>query len=667
MVQGNVVEYIDRQKIMCAVILEVKKHRLRVLTETNREVNLSASRLSHKSKTMIDLSLGRDTLVETLKDLADKRNNLINLIDIKELWEILNTEQEWIDIATMTEFCFPHNPTDNHESAVVRAFFENRIYFKFNHDRFFPYSQEQVEKIIGQTRENARKNRIIQEGSDWLKRVLNDKKSDLSGLPDLFGDQLEFANILKSIYILGKESKYYSLGKEMLDRAGIDNVDGIFQVLVNLKVLDKDENLDLHRYDVSTHFPDEVMENATSLAGLPHIATHDNRRKDLTMLPLMTIDGQATLDYDDAISIEEKGDHYLLGIHIADVGHFIKKGDIIDREALGRGSSIYLPDLKVPMLPPCLTEDLCSLKAGELRPAISIMVKLNNFSEILEYEILPSLVRVKSQLTYYDVNMVSDKKSEIVILHDIAKEFRQTRLASGAVQITLPEINVRIDDDGEITLVRINRESPGRMLVSEIMIMANWLMGKFLAEHDVPTIYRSQPAPRERLYKGIGGTLFQNCMQRKMLSRFVLSHEPEYHSGLGLNLYTTATSPIRKYYDLVTQRQIRAVFGMEEPYSSKEIQHMIQILNEPVSKVAKIQYNRHRYWKLKHLEKRRGQKEEAIVLYKRRNNYLVVIPEYMIECDLPLTNDINLKPQDLVQVTIQHVNASKDAFSIFIG
>ena len=131
MESGNVVEYIDSKKIICAVVLEVKNHRLRLLTENNREVNLSASRLSHKCEMRLDPSMGRSTIVNTLKEIAGRRNALISHINVKELWEVLNTEQEWIDLDTMTGFCFPENPSYDHESAVVRAFFTNRLYFKF--------------------------------------------------------------------------------------------------------------------------------------------------------------------------------------------------------------------------------------------------------------------------------------------------------------------------------------------------------------------------------------------------------------------------------------------------------------------------------------------------------------------------------------------------------
>jgi len=600
-------------------------------------------------------------MVDSLKEIAARRNALIGDIDIKELWEILNTEQEWIDLETMTEFCFPDTPNCDHESSVQRAFFNNTLYFKFNFDGFFPNTQECVEQKIAQEKEAARRNRVVQEGGDWLAGRVNDAH------PSVPEDKIEIVNLLKSFYLFEKESEHYDLAKAILARAGIDPDEGIFKVLTKLGVFDENENTDLHRYGISPDFPEKVMDFATERVRSAQRSTDAGPRKDLTLLSSMTIDGQSTLDFDDAISIEDHGDHYRLGIHIVDVGHFVKKGDLIDQEAIARGSSIYMPDQKIPMLPPCLAEDLCSLKAGQPRPAISILVNLDRFGEIIDDEIVPSMIKVEDRLTYYDVNTLADEDQRIIILRDIAEKFRQKRLAGGAVQITLPDINVWVGNNGEITVSRINRESPARMLVSEIMIMANWLMAKFLAKHNIPAIYRSQKGPRERLYKGVEGTLFQNCMQRKLLSRFMLGSEPENHSGLGLDAYVTATSPIRKYFDLATQRQIRAVLGLEAPSTREEIDGIIQVLELPMSHVMKTQNNRHRYWLLKYLEKRIGQKEEAVVLYKRRNNYQILISEYMIEHDLPASSGIDLHPEDLIQVTIQHVNARKQVLSVFMG
>ncbi|MEZ4577779.1 MAG: RNB domain-containing ribonuclease [Desulfobacterales bacterium] len=181
---------------------------------------------------------------------------------------------------------------------------------------------------------------------------------------------------------------------------------------------------------------------------------------------------------------------------------------------------------------------------------------------------IPSIIKVDQQLTYNDVDAMVDSDESIWLLHEIACNFRRKRLSSGAVQITIPETSIRVFDNDEISVRKMDRESPGRMFVSEMMIMANWLMARFLADNNMPAIFRGQPEPKARLYsQKKEATLFQNWMQRRMLNRVIISPRPETHSGLGLDKYVTATSPIRKYFDLVTQRQIRACFGFEVPYT----------------------------------------------------------------------------------------------------
>ena len=450
MESGHVVEFIDHQKMVCAVILEIKKLRLRLLTEANREVRLSADRLSHRCNRHLDLSLSREKLVDTLKEVSSRRKALIHHVDVKELWEVLNSEQEWIDLETMTEFCFPENPSADHESAVVRAFFNNRRYFKFNGSRFFPHSEEKVVLLDNREKENARIERIVRDGSRWIQHLIH--KETPSPLDLSEADQRDVIEILKLAYLNQKESRYYPLAKRILRGAGIGMEDSrLLQVFVHLGVWDKDENLDLIRFGISTDFPKEVKKSAERLVKDAYYSnvetTYGTKRVNLTDLPLITIDGQATLDYDDALSIEKINDHHRLGIHISDVGHFIKKDSLIDQEAVNRASSIYTPDRKIPMIPPGLAEGLCSLKAGELRPAISTFVRIDRYGNVVDVEVVPSLISVQRQLSYYDVNTVTEEDEEIRILYDIAKKFRQQRLKQGALQITLPEISIWVNQD----------------------------------------------------------------------------------------------------------------------------------------------------------------------------------------------------------------------------
>jgi len=334
---------------------------------------------------------------------------------------------------------------------------------------------------------------------------------------------------------------------------------------------------------------------------------------------------------------------------------------------MARGSSIYMPDRKISMLPDCLALDLCSLKAGEDRPALSTLVTLSGQGSIIDYEVVPSLVRVRRQLTYQDVDAMADDDKSIKDLHAIAQNYRNRRLDNGAMIISLPEISIWIGPGGMPEIARTDRESPAHLLVSEMMILANELAARFLSDRRLPAVFRSQAGPRERLFDRDQGTLFQHWMQRKQISRFNLTGSPEPHSGLGLAAYVTCTSPIRKYYDLVTQRQVRAGLGLETPYSAQEIDFIIAVLAEPMALVGRIQYRRHRYWLLKHLEGHIGKKCEAIVLGRRREGYAILLTDYLLECNLSGADNVALKPEDLIQVTLQHVNARNDVVAVYFG
>ncbi|MCP4117276.1 MAG: RNB domain-containing ribonuclease [Desulfobacteraceae bacterium] len=656
---GSVVEYIDQQKIICAVVLQVKQQRLRLLNQNNREVNLSASRLTHVSKNPMDMSGTRDFQVKALKRRATSRERLASTIDVQAMWELLHEEGDDIDVDTMTSFCFDPPLTSDNEAAVVRAFFNDKLYFKFGKGIFTPFTGKQVENRLKQIKEAEERERLIEHGGSWLRRIIKEN----AGSADDVDPQI--LTILQDYYVFEKESAHTSTAKSILSKAGADAPEQIFTAFVNTGIWNKDENIDLIRMEVSAGFPDEVTKQAEKIIATANDFQHDPQRRDLTHLPLITIDGQSTLDYDDAISLEKKEDGYIIGIHIIDVGYYIKDNDVIDRDARTRASSIYMPDDKISMLPPNLSEDMCSLREGQLRPGISTLVHLNRFFEIIDFEVVASSIKVHKQMTYTEANMLNGEDDPITTLHKAATVLREKRLKSGAVQITLPEVNVWIEENGEIGISRIDRENPSRMLVSELMILANSLMADFLAANDVPAVYRSQPEPKKRLFQGIETSLFPNCMQRKQLSRAIIGIKPENHSGLGVKAYVTATSPIRRYYDLITQRQIRSVLGYEPAYSRDQLREILQLVEVPMGNTGRVQFQRKRYWLFKYLESMKGSSCEAIVLDSRRDFYMVMLKEYMLEWKIP-SSGLNLKPGDLIHVTIQHADARRDQLSLFV-
>ena len=154
-------------------------------------------------------------------------------------------------------------------------------------------------------------------------------------------------------------------------------------------------------------------------------------------------------------------------------------------------------------------------------------------------------------------------------------------------------------------------------------------------------------------------------MQRKQLSRAIIGTKPENHSGLGVKAYVTATSPIRRYYDLITQRQIRSILGYEPAYSRDQLKEILQLVEVPMGNTGRVQFQRRRYWLFKYLESMKGASCEAIVLDSRRDFYMVMLKEYMLEWRIP-SSGLNLKPGDLIHVTIQHADARRDQLSLFV-
>lgn len=658
---GTVVEYIDQQRIICAVVLEQKDERLRLLNENNREINQKAARLSHVSRTGLKPTQGRDQLVESLKTIGQRRQALSAHIDIKEIWEAVHSLEEWIDLDTMTSFCFSGDPDSDQESAVIRAFFENRIYFKFSHDWFYPHSEEVVENNIARQEAEQRRQRLVEDGGQWVRAVLNNG----SAPPDVDPEVIE---LLKSYYLYGKESARQTTARAILTRAGVDNAESIFSVMVRAGHWEAHENLDLYRYEIPMEFPGPVLKHTAELEGAADQIPEDAHRRDLTDLDIITIDGQGTMDYDDALSVQEAGKNLRIGVHISDVAARVEKGGVIDQEIISRGTSIYMPDLKIPMLPAVLAEQVCSLVEGQRRPAISTFFTVTPHGEVVDYEIVPSVIRVSRQMSYSEADAAAQSDDRIRALHAAAQAFKKRRLENGAVQILLPELYLRVCSAEDIRVRILDRESPGRLLVAEMMIMANWVMARFLAEKQMPAIFRAQNHPRGRLYSGTDeGTLFQNWMQRRMLSRVILGTRADHHSGLGLDAYTTATSPIRKYFDLVSQRQLRACLGLEQGYSDSEIEEILQLLQPPLTHARLVQNRRMRFWILKYLEGMIGSKAEAIVLDRRRDGYTILLKDYLMEARLPISAGVELKPKDLARVTFQHVDAARDKLTVYLG
>ncbi len=681
MEKGTIIEYIDHEKLICALVVDTALtggKRLRLLTENNREINLPERRVTHAGG-WLDPDAGRAGLADQLKQISRRRTDLAATLVVADLWEVLVDEPQWINLDTMTALCFPDADGPDHEAAVIRALFADRLYFKFDHNQFLPHTAEQVQAIKIRRDKEVRRKWIITEGAKWLKSAIDKERPKV---PENGRDIIE---TLQRYYIFEKDASEAALARAMLAGAGNISPDRIFPLMVRLGQWDKDENIDLFRYEIPLTWPDGTDQQVAAISSAVEKMVDKEKRRDLTSLSMFTIDGSATFDFDDALSLEAADDGSCrVGIHISDVAAWLRPGDTLDKEALTRGSSIYMADRKIPMLPPELSEGRCSLRAGEPRPAISTLITFSSTADVLACEVVPSVVCVDCHLTYNDVDrdlnfpdqpgqpphvLQLAQSDQLQQLHALAAMLREKRAQAGALTIAIPELDVRIDAGGQVTLAMVDRYSRARSTVEEMMIVSNWAVARFLVDREVPALYRSQAEPKQRLVKkeDAPGTLFQNWVQRKMLSRVRVDRKPERHAGLGLDVYTTATSPIRKYLDLIAQRQIRAALGLGRPYTEEALDTLIQRLGPVLTHVGRVQQGRQRYWVLKHLEKKVGEKVEGIVLDKFKNDYSVLLPDYLLECRMSRSPGANLKPNDQVQLTLQHVNARNNLVSVFYG
>ncbi len=326
-------------------------------------------------------------------------------------------------------------------------------------------------------------------------------------------------------------------------------------------------------------------------------------RTDLTRLPLVTIDGETAKDFDDAVYCEPDGRGYRLIVAIADVSHYVKHGDVLDREAAGRGNSVYFPRRVIPMLPEKLSNGLCSLNPKVPRLAVVCDMRIGADGDIGSYKFYPAVFRSHARLTYTEVAaMLEDPNGEsarqhrallphIQNLHRLYKVLVKARERRGAIDFETIETEMIFDGHGKIERIVPVKRNDAHRVIEECMLAANVCTSDFLRGRDHPMLYRIHEGPtpekltalREFL-KGFGlqlsggddphardyakllarvkdrpdAQLLQTVMLRS-LQQAVYSPDNVGHFGLAYESYTHFTSPIRRYPDLLVHRAIKAV------------------------------------------------------------------------------------------------------------
>jgi exoribonuclease-2 len=656
MYEGKIVEYIDQGRFICTICLEERGSRLHLLTASNREINLSPKRAIVVSETGVNLSKPRDALIEGLCDIENARDKLKHEIDVEEVWELVRDDEETYDHKYLAELVFGDEAGDNHASAILRAIFDNRLYFKMKNGQFMPNSEDRVDQITRQKEEEEIKAERLRQGSLWLSEVCRGKTAEAPPFKE------EIIDLLVQLALNGNDAPDFKYGKELLSAAGITDIRQSMSLLVKLGIWREDENLDLLKADIDLSFTEKELAEAENLAGKQPAA---DGREDLRHLPCFTIDGPDTLDYDDALSIVIEGDNFLVGIHISDVAAAIAPESALDLAAASRASSHYLPRRQIPMIPPELSQDLLSLKKDSDRLSISLLVKFDRAGELIDYRFTPSIIRVRQQLVYGDVNQNLENDPLMLELHRLCLRLRQKRMDQDALNLSLPEPEFTFNGETLATFALEEQDTPSRMIVAELMIIYNSLTARFCYEKEIPVLFRNQGEPGDRFSFDESGYIYYVFTQRRKLSPLHISTVPGKHSGLGVDGYTQATSPIRRYLDLVIQRQLHCfLLGKDLLYNDGDLEELRISVEPVIKKVGFIKRSRIRYWTLKFLSMHRGEVFEALILNEMKSKYRVILNDFLLLCDLKRQSGMIFSPGQKIRVKIKKAEPWDDILTL---
>ncbi len=374
-------------------------------------------------------------------------------------------------------------------------------------------------------------------------------------------------------------------------------------------------------------------------------------RRDLTHLPAFAIDDEGNQDPDDALSIEGQR----LWVHVADVAALIEPDSPIDLEARARGANLYLPEGVVPMLPPQITQHL-GLGLAEVSPALSFGLDLNPNGEVVGFEIAPSLVRV-TRLTYEEVDERLGEEP-FATLHHLSLASQARRRGRGALFIDLPEVKIRVE--ASQVSIRLLPSLPSRDLVTEAMLMAGQAAARFALEEDLPFPFSTQDPPEERepplATEGLAGMF----AQRRTLKRSQLKSVHSPHAGLGLKAYAQATSPLRRYLDLVVHQQLRAQVRGDRTLAADQLLARVGAAQAVTGAVRQAERLSNRHWTLVYLSERMGSRWEAVLVDRRERRSILIIPEIALELSVHLPKELPLNsvvPLQLAGVDLPRLEA----------
>ncbi len=588
--------------------IETKSNRVRLSIGRNREARLPMSRVIHET----GLSAERFDAVE---ELSLKVASVADEIDLEEVWDVVCDDGDALTLADMAELYWGGEPSRQQSIGLLFHLLGSDLRFVRDGSHYLPRDRE----TVAQTQE--RNQRQAERAADSETLVNAIRTGELP--PALTDYQSNTLDQIRGFVLHGDDYPRAAPVKRFLEEAGVKGRDlqrSAFETLVSLGLMREDEHIALEREDITPDFPDEALSEAETIDG--GTLTGDPARVDMSGLTLFTIDDRDTKDRDDALSIEildgpDDSRSYRVGIHITDVGALIPQGSALDVEADRRMSSLYLPEQTISMLPPRISTDKGSVNPGEPRAAMSLIAELSEDAEVTDWKVTRSVIRSSHALSYTEADLIIADSAhplhaELNALYELSKHLRKQREARGALNLDRDELSVKVDADRDIHVSVIPRNAPARGLVQEYMVLCNSLLARYCSEAELPAPFRSQSLPNvSDIETQLPPGPLRSYLILRRLTPAVVATKPGAHGGLGVESYTQATSPLRRYPDLMVQRQIsHHLRAGEALYDNESVTSVAHRADTQIRQMSRIERQRRQYFFLKWLDARRGETEK---------------------------------------------------------
>ena len=672
---GTIVLYEDNGRALLAVVADTQKSKLSVLNERGRSVDLPAARLLPVPGRMpvhVKGAKEESGFLTTLHESAEKD---ALAIDLQELWEMLLEDPREYSAGEVADLLFGETTTAKFLLAWC-ALVRHALFFKRRKSGFEPRPAEVVEELRRAEKVKQEKEAQRQRFLDWAfsraqtqdlpcpteaQSVVDSLLAIAAGVPVPGSSQRELNELLERLY----EGLNMSVPHRPEKRA--------FVALSHLGILHRHSNLGPIKYGRPTRFSAAALDESRESAALPVSEfraplTVDGR---LTVTGRsFTVDDASTRDMDDAISIERNGSDYRIGIHISDVAALIPAGSALDAEARARATSVYLPEETQHMLPEAFSEARASLVAGEERLTMSCFFTVGPDRSVRDVSIVPSLLNVRERWGYDEVDRaLAEGEKDFDFLVEVASLLEAERLSRGAVKLSRRDLRISVDDRGTVSLQEVDEYTASRTLIGEFMVFANQQFAEYAKRHSFPLVFRGQEPPDEDIEEF--GLKFpegpaREYNMRGLFKKSITSLSAVPHATLAVDAYAQVTSPIRRYHDLLNQRQLLWHLATGSAlYSPTELTELIAACEEGLTAATQIQRETRRYWLLEYLRQQLRQHRdvfEATVLRKEHRFPLVEIDECLL--GVVVQTDKSLSVGEKIRIRVKAVDPREDSIRV---